>query len=200
MEFEELKVVWDAQNASTLYAYDQGALERRIAKRLERLKSHTDFVELMLALIMATTGLLTLSEPLLFGEDKHQFATGSIFVLLAVFLVFRRRLRQRMHLNFSNSITGMLDEAISQLEHHIGHVRSMALWLGIPYVAVLFIGYAVVQEGKPLWVWLVSLGALPLGLWVNHRGIQRSLIPRKREFESLREKLKDVDAVSGSSL
>lgn len=190
MDFQDLTVIWNAQKSAKLYAYDQAALEKRVIQHSARVKHQIDFVEIVLMFIMGACGLVTLAEPVLFGQDRYQLATGPMFLLVAVYLWTRWRSRQNMRVDFDRSLIGVLDQAIAQLDHHIRHVRAMVYWLGVPYLLMLGLS-AAIGKNKPWWMWIMLLFALVLGLWVNHRGIQRGYLPRKRELEALRSKLSE---------
>lgn len=189
MDFEELKVIWDSQQAQPLYAFDQAALQKRVIQKSRTVKRCLDIFEWSGILACAGLGLASISEPLLEGHDTHQFITGTILLMVALYLGWKRSQRQKNEMQFGQSLRGTLDKAISQVEYQIRGLRAMIYWGGIPFVVVVAVSFYFQHAGRPAWLWIVAF-VWPFFAYLQvQREIRKKYLPQLRDFKSLRDKL-----------
>jgi len=190
MDYRDIQLIWDEQNAKALYGFDQEAFEAEVIAKNESLRRRFSFCELTLASIFGCTGILMVSEPLLENKDHFQYFTGSLylFVSIAIGIHWNRR---RSLPQFDRSLVNIVEGMIEQIESHIRFLNWSWLWLGLPYALVVGIAFTIQGDGKPPWLWLVLLLGLPLSMWMTLRDIPRIHRPKIAELESLRRTLSE---------
>ncbi len=190
MDYRDIQLIWDEQNAKTLYGFDQEAFEAEVIEKNENLRRRFSFCELTLASIFGCTGILTISEPLLENKDHFQYFTVSLYLFVpsAIGIHWNRR---RSLPQFDRSLVQIVDGMIEQIESHIRFLNWSWLWLGLPYALVVGIAFAIQGDGKPPWLWLVLLLGLPLSMWRTLRDIPRIHRPKIAELESLKRTLSE---------
>lgn len=189
MDGKDIQVIWNAQNAETFYGFDAGAFEKQVIARSESVRRRFNFCELMLAGIFGITGALSIAEPLIEGEDQHQYFTGGLFLLVATAVMIQWWLRRRLQTNFEGSLLQIIEGAIRQVESHVRFLKLSWLWLGLPYAIVVGVGFVLHGAGKPAWLWALLLIGLPLAMWLTLRDIPRVHLPQLEDLRALRATL-----------
>lgn len=189
MDFEELKVIWDTQTAEPLYAIDQAALQKRVIRKSQSVKFYVDIFEWSGMLALSGVAIASITEPLFEGHDWHQLITGTIFLTLAGFIGLKRSQRRKSETRFDQSLLGLLEKSISQLENHIRRLASMAYWGGIPYLLTIAVSFYFQHAGKPVWLWIAAMLWPFFAYWEVRREIRKGLLPQLRDFQSLRDTL-----------
>ncbi len=194
MDYRDIQLIWDKQNAKTLYAFDATAFEAEVIAKSESLRRRFSFCELTLASIFGATGLLTISEPLIENKDSFQYLTGSLYLVVAL-AIGTHWWRRNSLPQFDQSLRQIVDGMIGQIESHIRFLNWSWLWLGLPYVIVVGISFAYQWDGKPAWLWLLSIAGLPLSMWMTLRDIPRVHRPKITELKSLRATLSEANEI-----
>ncbi len=192
MDYNDIQLIWDEQNAKTLYAFNEEAFEAEVIEKHESLRRRFSFCELTLALIFGCTGALTISEPLLENTDHFQYFTGSLYLLVSVAIGIHWKRRQSL-VEFDRSLVQIVDGMIEQIESHIRFLSWAWLWLALPYAIVVGLAFILHGDGKPAWLWFLSLLGLPLSLWMTLRDIPRIHRPKIAELHHFKKTLLEAD-------
>lgn len=195
MDGKDIQMIWNAQNAEAFYGFDPGAFEKQVIAKSESVRRRFNFCELTLAAIFGITGALAIAEPILEGKDRHQYFTGGLFLLVAAGVIIQWWLRRRLQTNFDGSLMQIIDGAIRQIESHVRFLRLAWLWLGLPYVIVVGVGFVLQGGGKPGWLWAMLFMGLPLAMWLTLRDIPRVHLPQLADLRGLRATLAEADEV-----
>ena len=207
MNLEELKVIWDTQNKAPLYAVNEKGLHAIFRSKSEKLKrlifwqeaqtylSSLFVVTVIVALLVACIGGFLRELPTAWDVIALFAAAGGwIYFGASVFLERRRQRRRQRERAFSTSLRDEIDRDIAQLEFEIRSRNHVALGFIPPYVggALLLLIYFRLT-GAPLW-FLIPIVAFMIGAFIwesrsQQRLAESNLKPKKRELESLREKL-----------
>lgn len=219
MDFEEMKVIWDSQNDRPLYVLDEAGLHASVQREIRAFARRVllrDVRDISLALITGL-GLLVFGSMIAFGSTEQlQRLLGakarvthadSLVLLIASALWFfgagyqwiERKRQKRREQEFDPSLRGDIDRTLAQTEQQIRLARSALWWSLIPaWVGTTLFTFAlftmIPTPRAVLFLWAV---VLPLGFTVDlrckRRLLRAELIPLKREFESLRRKLTEVE-------
>lgn len=187
MEFEEMQVIWNAQNNEKLYAINEEAMHKRIRQKGRSVNRIVLFVESMLIGVNFAVGLLLLWDAIADNESRLQLVLAAVYVAFALIGLFRRITRRNAEVQFDNTMLGDVDKAIWQIDYLIAQGKLIIRWYLVPLV-ILFAALAIV-ESYPLWLWIVILGLLPFGYYGGRWEINKWYLPKKRSLESLRETL-----------
>lgn len=191
MEFDDLKVIWDTQNDRPLYVIDQAALHTIVRKRGRVVERRVNIFEIATILIMLGMCIATAGEPILYGHDYHQFVVAALYLMVAVYLFDGRRQRLKRDVAFDHSLLGDLDKAIAQIDYQITRLRSFLWWFIVPVGIGLGISFVVLYDTKPVWIWPLVVLSVLFAWWTMRRDLRVHHLPKKRELESLRDKLNE---------
>jgi hypothetical protein len=188
MDFEQMQIVWDEQKQQRLYALDLDALHESVRRRGRRIARGVEMMEIGMILIsIVLVGIFAAKSRF---ELTYRSFTAAVLVAVAAYLIggrLRRRARER---KFEPNLLGDLDLAIAQLDYHIRRIRTFPLWFCVPMFVTVLAGFVSKYDGKPTWIWLLVLASFPLAIYVTRLEL-RCFLPRKRELEALRAKLKN---------
>ena len=134
-------------------------------------------------------GIASAGEPLLYGHDYHQLPGAALCLLVGGYLLRGRLRRRRSDALFEDSLLGDLDKAIARIDYQIARLRSFLWWFIIPMGIGSAISFAVLYDSKPVWIWPLTVLAMLVAWGSMRRDLYRHALPKKRELESLREKL-----------
>ena len=191
MDFEQMQLIWDEQKERRMFALDMDALHRCVKQRARRVARGIEAMEVGMIVISIVLALVLAREPLLEGTDRAQVLSAALLLGVAVYIVVGRLRRRARERRFEPNLRGDLERAIAQVDYHIRRVRTFPLWFFLPSLLTVLIGFISASEAKPTWVWLLVLGAFPLGIYVSRLELKCTHLPMKRELEALRAKLTD---------
>jgi hypothetical protein len=215
MDFEEMKVLWDSQNEEPLYAVNQAGLRailRRYSRDFRRTVFWRDLREITIGIVagaglLVFVGLLAVGQPERLASWLNLKSTPTAWDLAALIsaagLWFHYALRQyagrkrqeRRERQFAPSVLGDLDREIARTEYQIRLAKNVLWWGVLPVWTATFLFLLVASRllDTSGWIVLVAaavfLCAAVLDLRWKQRPIQRDLVPRKHELESLRTQL-----------
>ena len=211
MKFEDMQVIWHSQSREPLYAVNAEGLHAVLRQKSLKLKRLIFWQELQTyasslfvigvisALILAySSGFIDrMASP---WEILALFlaAGGWIFFGGSVYLSRRQqRARQRAR-EFTTSLRDELERDIAQLDFEISSRKRILLGFLPPYIGgLLFLWVFFRVQSAPSWLiipFIVFMGAALI--WETRsqqRLVDRKLVPRKRELESLRDKLASTE-------
>ena len=188
MEFEDLKMIWDQQNNSPMYAIDQETLHRRITKKLRRTQALANINEIGLVLICAATAATLF---FLRSGSVFNYVTASALLVIGGLIINSRIRRQKRERTFDHSLLGDLDNAIAHASYLVKMANSFLWWFMLPVAIPTILNMWLSGEPKSIGQWALILGAFVLAAFLVRWELRRKHLPRKRELETLRETLMD---------
>jgi len=219
MDFEEMRVIWNAQNDEPLFAIDQAALHasvRRKSRAFVRRVFWRDIREISIGLL-AGTGFLVFGGMLAFGhEDRWRRLFGAdvevsrwdaatllvasgLWLFFATYQLVSRRRQEQRERRFDPSLRGDLDRTISQTDYRIRMATSVVWWGLLPVwlATVLFVYVLFNLVSTPPAVLILAAIVVPVGFALDvlfkRRPMRTELLPLKEEFESLRRRLTESE-------
>lgn len=200
MDLNDLKVVWDSQNATRIYSIDEDTLHREVKvkeRRFDRRILIRDLLESGLGVLM---GLFFLFQGIGSGRSltTHWFfyltAAGCFFV--AGYLWYGRVRARKQEATFDNTIRGSLEKTIWKIGRQISLLSNVLWW----YLLPLALGAGAIiyntSNAIPQWIRWLFLIVVFVGIyWLNKRAVRTQLLPQKHDYESMLKKLlSDNDA------
>lgn len=150
MQFDELQTQWSAQKEEDMYTINQEALHQRVQQQMTKADRFTDFMEkALLVIYLIVGGGLIIFLP---GREEQELAPyliAATALFFAGYVAYVRMQRLRASGTFDRTLTGDLEQAISDTRHRV-RISRMGL-LFIPLIA-LFSFYQLWTEDKPAWV------------------------------------------------
>lgn len=220
MNFEELKVIWDAENKEHLFTLDEAALHAVVRHRnaeVHRRAARCQVAEIVGGLVFGLV-MFVLASVLALGDPQWLASLNWIRVPVAAWhsavlalsgvsmfyyaaqMYGARRRQLRREENFAASLHGDLDRALAHTNFQIQVARSILWWgLTTQWVATAAFGIVVfhlagfsTKNFLPLTAVVLALvGLFAVVVTCQRRAISRRYEPRRRELESLRAKLAD---------
>ena len=191
MDFDQLKIIWDEQRAERLYAFDEAAFQRQIAERCKTTRKRSDCSDAGLIAIYLLVGLALFAQPLVSGSGYHKLFGSVVFLGLAAYVWLRRKSQLKRESRFDESISGLLARALARQRSHVRLMRSMVVWVGLPYTLFVGVNFYFQDFGQSLWWFASMLLPVPLMYLVVHYGLRSKELPRLRELESLHAKFSE---------
>lgn len=192
-DFEKLQAAWAEEKQEDMYTINHDALSKTIRAKKIGANRMSDLVEKVILTInlLLSAGLIILN---LVKREAGWFNYGilTIMLALAAYVIYVRMQRLRASGTFDRSLTGDLDQAISDTRHRV-RISRMGL-LYIPFIA----GFSILHlwaEDKPLWI----IGLLSIffvitflaGRW-EHKNWHKG---RLNQLEQLQQELEESDSL-----
>lgn len=190
MDFEEMKMIWDTQNAEPLYAVNERALRHSVRGKTRRLKRIILFFEA--AVMVTTVGLSVLyfTSPLLRGQQYERFVSAAILLGAAAYFFVGISRRRRREAEFESSLLGEIDKGLWQVRHHVSRARGVRWSLLMPLCLAVVIDWVLpVGDARLGWPFLLFLLLMALSAWGIEYEIRYCYLPKERKLGALRKML-----------
>jgi hypothetical protein len=197
MKFEELQAIWKCQNGQSKSLLDTERVLDSVRNRSQKMGRENSIFELALMGALVGVGLLALKEPLLDGEDKIQIVNSSLCLGAAAYIWFGRLQRQRAEVQFDDSLSGVIDKSIAQLNYKAAQMRSYVWFCIVPLSISLLIGYSQAEPSKHIWFYAFFIPLFIIMMASSYFRMRYELkkyaLPHLAELEALKAKLVDAD-------
>jgi hypothetical protein len=215
MNFEDLKVVWEAQDQEPLYVVSPTLLHELVRQRRDQERQKTAVRHAVETIVNAVSRLVTLvlagclawgepawlatfswlKAPVSLRDAGALFLAGVAWLFCAAYMWTARRRQLQREENLAQSMRGDLERALAHIAFQIRIARGIVWWGLIPawFAAGLFVLVLFHLQQAPAWgYWVIALlmvGTFVAIQWWQHYAIRRLYEPRRQELESLRAKL-----------
>ncbi len=187
MEFEEMQVIWNAQNEERLYAIDETALAAQITRRSRWLDRKLTLIDWIMIGVNLGVGIVLLIDGLQGDDPVVQYLMPAAYLAFFVIAIARRLLRRQDEKQFEDTMLGELDRAIWRVDYLITQGRSLVLWYLLPLL--LLFGIVAYRNEKLLWAVALFVILLPITYVAGRWEVNRFYLPKKRSLEALRDTL-----------
>ena len=212
MEFEDIQVVWNSQHDKPLYGVDEVGLHKILRSKSQRFRRLIYWQRLqtygssLLVLVLIAAVLLVNYFGLLGKVGSSRALAGWEIVALLVAMVawlqfslsvyFGQKQQKNRERSDTQSLLEDLDREIKHTTYQIRTRKNLLMGFIPPYIgAGLFMLVVFGVTGVSRWILIPVIGGLILGLIIESRSqrrlVEREMVPRLRELETLREKLID---------
>jgi hypothetical protein len=199
MDFEEMKMIWDAQKAEPLYAINEAALHQSVRRKARRFKGLIVFFESAVIAGAAGPGAFYAAAALLRGQHARLVPAAILLGAAAFFALGIKRRRQR-EAEFESSLLGDIDKALWQVRHHMSRARGLRWTVIAPMCAAVAVDWLFLPGGQVL-RWPFVLFVLIMALAA--RGIEYEIrclyLPKERQLEALHKMLVGDEGAALSS-
>jgi hypothetical protein len=193
MEFDQLHVIWNAQQNEPLFAINERAMHNLIrckSARIDRLVSWCELAVIALTLLIAV--LLPL-DAWREGDGWHAYAVALICLATAIWTLLARWQRHLQVATYEQSVKGIAERALAQLDRHMQRLRLYFWGFHVPIALAAAIGLTAYSNKRPLLIWAGVLVVTAFVYWATHYDIHGRLIPRCRELQQLLAKLTEAE-------
>jgi hypothetical protein len=190
MDFEEMKMIWDTQNAEPLYAVNERALRHSVRGKTRRLKRIIVFFET--SVLVTTVGLsaMYLISPLLRGQQYERFVSAAILLGAAAYFFVGISSRRRREAGFEPSLLGEIDKGLWQVRHHVSRARGVRWSLLTPLTLAVVLDWVLpIGDVHLEWPFLLFLLLMALSAWGIEYEIRYCYLPKERKLVALRRML-----------
>ncbi|MDE0865814.1 MAG: hypothetical protein OSA98_18670 [Rubripirellula sp.] len=212
MEFEDIQVVWNSQHDKPLYCVDEVGLHKILRSKSQRFRRLIYWQRLQtygssLLVLMLIAAILLVNYFGLLGKigSSRALAGWEILALLvatvgwlqfSLSVYFGQKQQKNREQSETQSLLDDLDREIKHTAYQIGTRKNILMGFIPPYVgAGLFMLVVFGVAGVSRWILIPVIGGLILGLIIESRSqrrlVDREMLPRLCELETLREKLTD---------
>ena len=191
MEFEEMKLIWDSQNNEPLYAINQEALNRKIQHKSKSVSRTLDILDVIMVVVNLIVGIVLIVDTVQENGRPFEYIIAVLYLAFFVYALYRRFARQQEVKEFDKTILGELDKAIWESEYLIKQTSSIVFWYLVPLMLVA--NATMILNGNPLWALALTIVILPLGYFGGRWEVRKYHLPKKRELESLRKIMLQVE-------
>ena len=184
MNIEDLENWWNADQGDDRHS-KPADLKKHAVTTAAQAELTASVFEIAMTLIFGLTGIVTLFDAIHDGEPWHSYPPAVITLGIALFILTGRSVRRRQ-LNFSTSLTAVIDDGLRTVSSQIHRTRTFLWWFVIPTMVAVGINMLFNFGGRPLWVWLIQ----PLGVLAFYVALlvelKTSHIPQQRTLEMLK--------------
>ena len=212
MEFEDMQVVWNSQHDKPLYGVDEVGLHKILRSKSQRFHRLIYWQHIQtygssaLVLVLIAAILLVNYFGLLGKVGSSRALAGWEIVALLVAMVawlqfslsvyFGEKQQKNRERSDTQSLLEDLDREIKHTTYQIRTRKHIVMGFIPPYLGTgLFISIVFGVTGTSNWMLSAVIGGLILGLIIESRSqrrmIEREMVPRLSELETLRDKLAD---------
>ena len=212
MEFEDMQVVWNSQHDKPLYGVDEVGLHKILRSKSQRFHrliywQHIQtYGSSLLVLVLIAAILLVNYFGLLGKVGSSRALAGWEIVALLVAMVawlqfslsvyFGQKQQKNRERSDTQSLLEDLDREIKHTTYQIRTRKHILMGFIPPYFGTgLFMLVVFGVTGVSRWMLIPVIGGLILGLIIESRSqrrlIEREMVPRLSELETLRDKLAD---------
>jgi hypothetical protein len=204
MTFDELQKTWQKDTAGTKLTIDSSLLLQEVKRNKEHFEAaifERDVLDVAagIFLILASLGFAVF----FFYRGLTLVALGSAVMVLfalwvALFIIADRIIQRKRHLSRDKSLIACIEDSLRQLNHQIWLLKNVFWWNLLPpgigmLVLFGFIAWQTRQRhtpGKPILIAILEVLAFAAPVfWIayllNRRTVQKDLLPRRVELESL---------------
>jgi hypothetical protein len=184
MNFDDLEAWWNREQGDHKHSQPADLKEHAVATAAQSELTASVF-EIALTAIFGFTGIVTLFDAIRDAEPWHSYPPALITLGIALFILTGRRVRRRQ-LDFSTSLTAIIDDGLRAVASQIHRTRTFLWWFVVPTMVAVGINMLFNFGGRPFWVWLIQ----PLGILAFYVALlvemKTSHIPRQRTLELLK--------------
>ena len=212
MEFEDIQVVWNSQHDKPLYGVDEVGLHKILRSKSQRFHRLIYWQHIQtygssaLVLVLIAAILLVNYFGLLGKVGSSRALAGWEIVALLVAMVawlqfslsvyFGQKQQKNRERSDTQSLLEDLDREIKHTTYQIRTRKHIVMGFIPPYFGTgLFISIVFGVTGVSNWILSPVIVGLILGLIIESRSqrrlIEREMVPRLSELETLRDKLTD---------
>ncbi len=193
MNFDDLKLVWDAQKEEPVFALDQEAVLKTVERQNHSISRYVEHFEIMMILAAFAVAVILPLDAWREGDGAHQYLIGAICLAAGIYAWLARRNRRRFEVKFDQSISGVVEKSLTQIEYHERSLKNY-LWLfHLPIALAAGIGLTVYSNTRIPWIWGSVIVICLLSYWGTRRDIKRNLLPRKKSLRALQSKLGEIE-------
>jgi hypothetical protein len=219
MDFEDLQVIWDSQKEQPMYGVNESGLRDILREKSRKFGVFVFWQEIqtfgatftvfgfVFMIFLADYGSFEL-----FGNSVELANWEIITLLLAAGLWVRhtfltyllRKKQKRRERRSMSSLKEYLNREIEHTEEQIWARTNPRRGFALPYsgAALLMLVWLNIS-GVPLWgIFPIIAVLVPILFWESRhqeRHVTNKILPRKKELESLRDKLNDPNHYAGFS-
>ena len=210
MEFEDIQIIWNSQHDQPLYGVNEEGLHNALRNKSKRFRrvifwQHFQTFCSCTVAITAIAGLFLLNESGVLGNigssrALYGWEIATLLVALLCWLQFGLSvyLGNKQQKNLENhdatSLRDDLDKEINRTQYQINTRAHIMLGFVPPYLGsslwiIIVFGISGISYWAMLPIVLVMASALIIESRCQRRFVEREIVPRLRELETLREKL-----------
>lgn len=172
MNINDLQKIWDAQNQSPLYMFDEAMLTTQVIKKKVKIQKIVTYTEYIYLFATFLAGSIIVGKAFFTGNHLvYKYLMATIFYLATVYLFYQRYLRKKEEEIFGNSILEEVEHALSNSAHQV-KLSSRMLYVFFPLISSLIIlikwisaGFSIETLGVVLFFGVTYIAAR----WENSR-------------------------------
>ncbi|MEP5613061.1 MAG: hypothetical protein ABJP45_12470 [Cyclobacteriaceae bacterium] len=188
MEIEELQKIWNQQKGETMYVINRDAVHQTITRKKNVASRKIDVLETCISLINGLMAIVLFIDGL---DDPHywDFVGSGMMLCTVLYTQYFRWKRKKEENTFDRSVFGELNHAISNTNYIIKFSFLMIVGYLVPFT--LFYAGKMIDRGASIEKWLLILSMYLLAFLLIRWERTNLHIPKKRQLEKLRDKLKE---------
>jgi|GEM_PF-6391012 len=184
MDFDNIQKIWDTQNNTPMYTFNESTLHTRIQQKSRQVELGINANELGLTAITWIAAIV-----LSFRHDGRwiEYLPIVSLVLLSGYILWGRYQRKKQVEQYDRTILGSLDTAIHNQKIQVRRSQTFALWYILPTIGPAMI--EMLSGPTPLWKFIVVPGSVVLSILVVGLGLYVYQKPKQKELQRMRDLL-----------
>ncbi len=190
MEFSDLKKIWDNHKQEHYYQINEVQLHKSVVRNSESVRRVVNLFDWCMTGILFVLAATTLVEGI-WDKEYYQIPESIILFAVVLYLLMDRRKRLQLAKDTPRSLKEELTKAIHMLDYHVHRRRNFIWWFVVPLVLTTLIHMLYTYQGKPWWLWPLSLGAFAFSYWLVDKELNQQILPKREDLNALQQLLEE---------
>ncbi|WOO42819.1 hypothetical protein [Rubellicoccus peritrichatus] len=194
MNYEELKIIWDSQKEETVYMIDNDALLKSVKHKNASVSRLVICFEITAIIVAFSTAIILSIDAWRENGGLDEYIVAAICLAVGIYACFQRKRRKSSEPDFDQSMFGLIEKTLSQIDYHVKSLRTFLWCFHLPIALVAGIGLTVYSNTRTPLIWIGVMLICAFSYWSTQRDIRKKFLPEKRNLEALRDKLLNVES------
>lgn len=199
MKFDELQVIWNAQQDQPLFTINHDALYRLVQQKTSRIEVYIKCFEWTMISVPLLMAVILPIDAWREGGGWDQYVVAVICLCVGISTLVNRFNRLKTPISFAQSIRGIIEHSLVRIDEHVRRLTLIFWCFHFPIAVSAAIGLTFYSNLRIPLIWGGVLLVTAFSYWGTRRDAQK-MLQEKQELEQLSAKLTEAepsDAASG---
>lgn len=199
MNFNELQVIWNAQQEQPLFAFDRESLHRLVEEKASRIEAYVTWFEITMIAVPLLMAIILPLDAWREGGGWDQYVVGAICLLVGIVVFVGKLVRPKTNASFESTIKGTIEQSLDQIDRYLRQLKWMFWGFHLPIAISAAIGLTVYSNVRTPLVWGAVMAITTISYWGTRQDAQKRR-QEQQELKQLQAKLTEGESEAVSSL
>lgn len=195
MMFEDLQVAWKTLDDEPVFTINHDAMRTLVGQKTRRINRYVDRFEWAMISVALMTSLILPIDAWREGGGWHEYVVAAVCAAFGIAAIVSRARRQRFEVRFDNSLKGILEESVAQIDRHLGSLARWYWGFHLPIAIIAVVGLSTQSNTSSLLIWTGVAVVTAMSYW----GIKQDAKQKRAEKAELSQLLGKLNAAPDGS-